>query len=192
MRGRVTIASFTGVLLLTVTPTAGADIYQWVDDQGVTHFSQVPPASQADVRTVEIEATNPEDWDPQEYDHSIMNQARRTDERLAAAEEERKEEQAGAPPVPYPPPYYYYPPPQPVYYRATVAHRKPYYDYGHKAGPWKRKRHKPPRRPAHRFDHGDRFAHPARSHRRLGADRRFGHLAHRVTHRRPRSSYYDR
>jgi len=193
MRASPSIAPFAATLLLAVTPEVGAtEIYKWVDAEGVTHFSQVPPPDDVpELGTIQIDTTNPEDWDPEDYDHSILNQARRTDERLAAAEEVEREENeqlAGAE-ASWPPPYYY-PPDRYAYYPPIVS--RPRHRYGHGSRPPGRMKHKKPRRrPAHRFDYGDRFAHPARSHRRLGAGKRYGYLGHRVTHRQRRAAFRE-
>lgn len=34
------------LLLILAVVTAGATIYKWVDEKGVTHYSQTPPAKQ--------------------------------------------------------------------------------------------------------------------------------------------------
>lgn len=36
-------ASALGLVLLLGSPLAHGEIYRWIDDQGVTHFSQTPP-----------------------------------------------------------------------------------------------------------------------------------------------------
>lgn len=188
------MAVLVAAALLSVASVVGAtDIYKWVDAEGVPHYSQLPPVERVPgLETVEIATGNPADWDPGEYDYSILNQAQRTEERMAAAEEEGREESeklSGAtvsPPVPWAPDpydspdrYYYYP--QVLPFR---GHRDV---HGGFRPPLRITDQNPGRsQPAHRFDFGDRFAHPARSHRRLGADKRFGYLAHRFTHRQPR------
>ncbi len=50
--------------LLTVTlalaATASAEIYKWTDDQGNTHYSDKPPATQAEVLDIKSQRTDPE------------------------------------------------------------------------------------------------------------------------------------
>lgn len=176
----------------TMTGAAAGEIFKWVAPDGTTHYSQYPPlADDTPVETLFIEPSNPVDWDPNEYRYSVMNQAKRTEERIAAtrAAQEEDEPASDLPLRGQPPESDDYDPYQdryPVYYNPWLP--------GHpfdSHGVFPRKHHpiplRPPKKgPAHRFDFGDRFAHPARSHRRLGADKRFGYLGHRVTHRQRR------
>ncbi|OOZ41407.1 hypothetical protein BOW53_03940 [Solemya pervernicosa gill symbiont] len=47
-------------LLILAPPIVGADIYKWVDDQGITHFTQQPPMSQP-AETVKPRGIKPPD-----------------------------------------------------------------------------------------------------------------------------------
>ena len=93
----------------------GYEIYKWVDEDGVVHFSEVKPSDVATVRTLRVTATNAPDYDPNEDPYSIRNQAERTgalwsrlEERKAARRERQREaaERAQAPPI-NDPEYYY-------------------------------------------------------------------------------------
>ena len=67
------------VLLSACAASANAsEIYQWMDEDGVVHFSDTAPENGAVVTTVRVQATNPPDYDPLEDPYSIRNQAERT------------------------------------------------------------------------------------------------------------------
>lgn len=114
--------------------TVAYEIYQWTDDEGVVHFSQWQPDSDAeDVNKLTLAVTNPPDYDPAEDEYSIRNQAERTNSvwtRLEEKKEARREErlQALERETQYQP-YYprYYPPyAYPAYPRYWRPHPKPY------------------------------------------------------------------
>jgi hypothetical protein len=75
---------------------AAAEIYRWVDADGVVHYSDEKPRDEAAFMTLEIEDTRPADYDPHADPYSIMNQAERINESwsaLADARTRRIEEQ---------------------------------------------------------------------------------------------------
>ena len=80
-----------------------SDIYQWVDEDGVTHFSDTPPEDGAASRTLHLNATNPPDYDPTADPYSIANQAKRMNKKWSelADEKERRREEAARRPQPY-------------------------------------------------------------------------------------------
>lgn len=81
------------ILLLIATPLAGAtQVFTWIDDTGVTHFSETPPPDNpADSRRIDIETPAPRGpYPPGDDFYSVINQAarmesrRRENEKLAA------------------------------------------------------------------------------------------------------------
>jgi hypothetical protein len=70
------------------------EVFHWVDDNGVMHFSQWAPDDVENIATLAIQKTNPPDYSPQEDPYSIRNQAQRINETWAALEalrEKRRE-----------------------------------------------------------------------------------------------------
>jgi len=64
------------------------EIYHWVDENGVSHFTQnAPSAAIAGVEKMTLEDTTPPDYDPEEDIYGVAQQQ----ERMAAIREERKE-----------------------------------------------------------------------------------------------------
>lgn len=65
-------------ILAVMGTTSAAEIYKWVDEDGLTHYSSHgPPEITQNLEVMEIESTDPEDFDPQLYEYSILNQAKR-------------------------------------------------------------------------------------------------------------------
>jgi len=86
---------------IAMSNAATADeIFRWVDDEGVVHFSQwAPPEDIDNVATLIVHSTNPPDYDPANDHYSIGNQAERTSEAwqaLAAQREDRREKRLEA------------------------------------------------------------------------------------------------
>lgn len=82
------------VLLATIVPVAAASAgqaYTWVDGQGVTHFSDTPPAGRADARAVELESSRPLPAGLDIDYYSIPNQARRLERSRLEMERARAE-----------------------------------------------------------------------------------------------------
>ncbi len=52
--------TFLITVTLAVAATASAEIYKWTDDQGNTHYSDKPPATQAEVLDIKSRRTDPE------------------------------------------------------------------------------------------------------------------------------------
>ena len=67
------------------------DVYHWVDDDGVVHFSDTRPNDDADVKTLQVDAANPPGYDPAEDPYSIANQAKRMNEKWSALAKEREQ-----------------------------------------------------------------------------------------------------
>ncbi len=78
---------------------AGAfEIYTWVDDEGVVHYSESAPEkpTATPVETLHIASTNSPDYDPDDYHWSILNQAERIGEQWSAIREQTAEREAQA------------------------------------------------------------------------------------------------
>jgi hypothetical protein len=70
----------TGFVLavLLVAPAVAAEIYKWVDENGVTHFSQMPPdLSVTGVSQQVLRDTRPSDYDPEQDIYGVEAQAKR-------------------------------------------------------------------------------------------------------------------
>jgi hypothetical protein len=69
------------------------EVYQWVDENGVVHFSQNAPAGNVNgVEKITLEDTTPPDYDPEEDIYGVAAQA----ERMAALREEMAEKRDAA------------------------------------------------------------------------------------------------
>ena len=79
-RHRHPVAWLAGLILFAGSATAG-QLFTWVDETGVTHFSQWPPASpDVAASTLTLPRTNPPDYDPKEDPNSVLRQAERIQE----------------------------------------------------------------------------------------------------------------
>lgn len=93
-RGKYLSAPFIVMTALWCQSAASADIYKWVDDDGVVHFSDTRPDDGADVQTLQVNASNPAGYDSAEDPYSIANQAKRMNDKWSelADEREKREE----------------------------------------------------------------------------------------------------
>ena len=67
--------------VLLVAPAVAAEVYKWVDEDGITHFSQMPPdTSVADVSQQVLRDTRPSDYDPEQDLYGVEEQAKRMQE----------------------------------------------------------------------------------------------------------------
>lgn len=100
----------TGLMIgaLACGATAAQDIYRWVDEDGVVHFSDTAPQSASGgVSTVIVEDTRPNDYDPEADIYNVAEQAERMQalrEKMEQEREERRERQRNAVPVQQPAP----------------------------------------------------------------------------------------
>jgi hypothetical protein len=70
------------------TPVMATEVYHWVDENGVSHFTQQAPSGELNgVEKMTLEDTTPPDYDPEEDRYGVAQQQ----ERMAALREERKE-----------------------------------------------------------------------------------------------------
>lgn len=91
------------------------EVYHWVDENGVAHYSQDKPADSVQgVTKLQLEDSSPADFDPTEDRYGVEQQAERMaelrdsmDERRDAARE-RRQSTPPAPVVIYQDPYPYY------------------------------------------------------------------------------------
>jgi hypothetical protein len=98
----------TLLLILTVTFShsfvSAYDVYHWVDEKGVAHYSQnKPPDSVDDVRKLQLEDTAPTDFDPEEDRYGVEQQAERMAglrDEMQKRREEARERQRTAPQPP--------------------------------------------------------------------------------------------
>lgn len=81
---------------LLPNPAGALEIYTWVDDEGVVHYSESRPEELAatQVETFHIASTNSLAYDPDDYYWSILNQAERIGEQWSTIQEQKAEEQA--------------------------------------------------------------------------------------------------
>jgi hypothetical protein len=125
-------------LVASQSPTLCAqEIYSWVDENGVQHYSEVAPEnSNHEVTELQIDGSQPADYDPTEDRYNIAAQQAEMQALRDSLEESRKEKkeqrerelerQAAAQVIYYPEPDFgygsniYYPP-----YRPLPPHGKP-------------------------------------------------------------------
>ena len=84
------LAGFLCIALVcgTGVAVAGTDVYHWVDENGVSHFTQSAPSAEvAGVRKMTVQDSAPPDYDPEEDRYGVAQQQ----ERMAALREEMKE-----------------------------------------------------------------------------------------------------
>jgi len=81
------VAGFLLTVLLAAPATA-TEIYKWVDENGVTHFSQMPPdLSITGVSQPTLHDTRPSDYDPEQDIYGVEAQA----ERMQQLRDEKRE-----------------------------------------------------------------------------------------------------
>jgi len=73
---------------LASSPAVATEVFHWVDENGVSHYTQsAPPSNVEGVSQVILEDTTPSDYDPEEDRFGVQAQA----ERMASLREELKE-----------------------------------------------------------------------------------------------------
>jgi hypothetical protein len=93
------IARFAIACLLACALPAAADMYKWVDEKGVTHYSESPPPEGQAAKKLELPTTapsaarpeSPEDWKTRELE---FRQRRLKKERAEEAEKQKSEHDA--------------------------------------------------------------------------------------------------
>ena len=79
------------VSFVSCLPAHADEVFRWVDDEGVVHFSQWAPEDVEDVSTLVLNARNPDGYKPSEDPYSISKQAERTSETWKALESRRED-----------------------------------------------------------------------------------------------------
>jgi hypothetical protein len=78
---------------LVVAPVFAIEIYRWVDENGVVHFSQTePPGNDAGVKKMNLEDSTPSSYDPDQDRYNVEAQAEQM--ALIRAEMDKKRELA--------------------------------------------------------------------------------------------------
>ena len=75
----VTLCGLLATLAVAATVEA-TEIYKWVDEAGVVHFSDTKPADVASVESLRVNQTNAPEYNPADDPYSIRNQAKRVGE----------------------------------------------------------------------------------------------------------------
>lgn len=84
------LGSLLGLMLLMTAPIAHSDVYRWVDEQGVTHFSDAPPAKgQSEKISVPVSTPDPEA--EMRLNQMIRLQEQARQERLNKAQEQERQ-----------------------------------------------------------------------------------------------------
>lgn len=124
--------------LLASAPASAAEVFKWVDDEGIPHFSdQMPAAQNTKVSRIVLAANNPANYDPLEDQYSIRNQAARTSKAYKKVEEKREERAADRAEAAERATQYeqqfirYYDEPIRSYYYPSLLNRPPYTRPGH-------------------------------------------------------------
>jgi hypothetical protein len=133
-----TIMTLCGLLatLAVAARVDAAEIYKWVDEEGVIHFSDTKPVDAASVESLLVHQTNAPDYNPTDDPYSIRNQAKRVGETWERLEKERDERQEKRREEALRQPTYVHQPYDPYY----AGYRYPYYRPGIR----------PPSRPGYR------------------------------------------
>jgi hypothetical protein len=85
------ISMLTGMVGFISPSLYSFDVYHWVDEDGVSHYSQVAPTSEIpDVSKQTLEDTTPTDFDPEADLYGVKENARQM-EALRAEMDERRE-----------------------------------------------------------------------------------------------------
>lgn len=95
---QLSIALATVILSWTATDARAEEVYRWVDDEGITHYSSTPPPDRDADR---IEAANPPADDPEasrreieklEQSNKTRLYRKRLERRIAAEEKQQQQE----------------------------------------------------------------------------------------------------
>lgn len=92
------IAAVALAVALSPADVAALEIYTWVDENGVVHYSESAPEEPAatPVETLHIATANSPGYDPDDDYWSILNQAERIGEQWSTIREEKAEADAKA------------------------------------------------------------------------------------------------
>jgi len=77
---------------------AAGEIYHWVDAEGVSHYSQSPPPDESgEVRTLDVDGSQPKSYDPTEDRYNIAAQQEAMQAKRDEMAENRKNRQPAQP-----------------------------------------------------------------------------------------------
>jgi hypothetical protein len=82
--------------LLAVAGAQAAEVFKWVDADGVTHYSESPPADDTPAETLTLESTGPGGMTAGDDFYSVLNQARRMEAARRADEALRIQRRAAS------------------------------------------------------------------------------------------------
>jgi hypothetical protein len=96
MRQLLTNNVLSGLCVFILSAGAHAEMYKWVDEQGVTQYTEKPPANRQDVERLDIQVAPANEEAINKLKQQINQADHLRDERLKAADEKRllAEEQA--------------------------------------------------------------------------------------------------
>ena len=100
---------------MACSPAIATEVYHWVDENGVSHFTQNAPTSEVDgVKKMTLEDTTPPGYDPDEDRYDVEGQEKRMasirdemQEKREADRERKRKAAAQRPAVQYQQPYQY-------------------------------------------------------------------------------------
>jgi len=115
---------------MAAAPVFAIEVYRWVDENGVVHFSQsAPPGNDAGVEVIVLEDSRPSGYDPDEDRYQVAAQAEKMAQLRAEMDKKREmaqERNLTAPPQPpvtqYPQNGYW---PLPNYYPGVPPRPRP-------------------------------------------------------------------
>lgn len=95
------------ILLISMIASAAAEsveVYHWVDENGVAHYSQEKPADAAPgIKKIQLEDTRPADFDAEEDRYGVEEQAMRMAELRQGMQQRREEARERQRNTPQPP-----------------------------------------------------------------------------------------
>lgn len=83
--------ALTIAALGVVSKAMASDIYRWIDDDGIVHYSDTAPADDTAAERLRVDVANSPDYDPADDPYSIRKQAERIGETWSRLEERREE-----------------------------------------------------------------------------------------------------
>jgi len=73
------------IFAFAAAPVPAAEVYRWVDDEGIVHYSQwAPESQQQELARIDVPTSTPDDYDPAGDPYSVLNQAARIHETYSA------------------------------------------------------------------------------------------------------------
>lgn len=93
----LTLKFLTAVVMFVAWPAMASEIYHWVDADGVSHYSQSPPDTQSEVKTLDVDGSQPASYDPNEDRYNVAGQEAAMQEMRDKMAENRKNRQQELP-----------------------------------------------------------------------------------------------